>query len=138
MFGERGLLPLQAVAEEEYLIFDGVQPVGPVMGSRTSVEVVRNSFFHELFVEVAVHFKEEIFGAAVKYDVEGARLQEVGQIDDSVIFPFLRIFLDGAQAALDVPVVGERTDIHSSRHAAGRTECVLMPECDEKCSMATH
>lgn len=112
------VLPLQAVTEEEYLIFYGVQPVGPVVGSRAGVELVRDSFFHEFFVEVAVHFKEKVFCSAVEYYVERIGLQEVGKVDDRVVLPVLRIFFDGSQAGLDVPVVGERTDVNSSGHAA--------------------
>lgn len=112
------VLPLQTVTEEENLIFDGVQPIAPVMGSRAGVELVRDPFFHEFFVEVAVHFKEKVFSAAVEYYVEGIGLQEVGKIDDRVFLPVLRIFFDGSQTGLDIPVVRERTDVNSSGHAA--------------------
>ena len=89
-------------------------------------------------MEIAVHFKEEIFCSTVQYYVEGIGLEKACQVDDCVSFPVLRVFFDGAKTCLDVPVVWEWADIHSSRHAAGRTEYVLMPDSEEQCTMASH
>ena len=61
---------LEAVAEEESVIFYRVAPICPVVSARTDVELVRNAFFHQLFVKIAVDLKEEIICTAVKYYVQ--------------------------------------------------------------------
>lgn len=61
---------LEAVTEEKCVVFDGIAPVCPVVSAGTGVELVRNALFHQLFVKIAVDFKEEVLCAAIKDDVQ--------------------------------------------------------------------
>ena len=62
----------ESVGEEEELVLDGVEPVGPVVGPGARVELVRNLFLKEFLVHVAVDLVEEVLGAAIEDDVHGA------------------------------------------------------------------
>ena len=128
----------ESVGEEEKLVFDGVEPVGPVVGAGTGVELVRNLFLKEFLVHVAVHLVEEVLGAAIEDDVHGAGLEQMGEVDDGVLVPKLGILLVGAQTACYVPVLGEGTEIHSARHATHVAECVLMSHAQIEGSVAAH
>lgn len=60
----------EAVAEIQDLILYRISPVCPPMHSRTYIEIMRNTFLHELVVKIAVHLIEEVFCTAVYDNVE--------------------------------------------------------------------
>ena len=95
--------------------------------SRPLVEFVRDLLLEEFLVQVAVHLVEEVARTAVEDDVH-ARLDEVGHVDHGVVLPVFRMLLDGSKTLGYVPVIRERTDVHTARHAAGRAEDILMPD----------
>ena len=84
------------------------------MGAGTGVELVGNIFLKEFLVHVAVYLVEEVLGAAVKDDVHGARLEQMGEVDDGVLVPALCVLLVGAQTSCYVPVLGEGTEVQSA------------------------
>ena len=89
----------ESVGEVEELVFDSVEPVGPVVGAGTGVEFVGNLFLEEFLVHVAVYLVEEVLGAAIEDDVHGAGLEQMGEVDDGVLVPKLGVLLVGAQTA---------------------------------------
>ena len=104
----------ESVGEEEELVLDGVEPVGPVVGAGTGVELVRYLFLKKFLVHVAVDLVEEVLGAAIEDDVHGAGLKQIGEVDDGVLVPKLGILLIGAQTTGYVPVLGEWTEVQSA------------------------
>ena len=48
-------------AEEEELVLYGIEPICPVVLSRTGDEFMRYLLLQKLFMQVAVHLIEEIF-----------------------------------------------------------------------------
>lgn len=90
---------MESVGEVEELVLDGVEPVWPVVGAGTGVELVGNLFLEEFLVHVAVDLVEEVLAAAIKDDVHGAGLEQMGEVDDGVLVPKLGILLVSAQTA---------------------------------------
>ena len=70
--------------------------------------------FGQLAVERVVDFEEEIFCAAIEYDVVDAVLQCGGKSHDGVFVPSLRIAVLRAEAVSHVPVFREWADIATS------------------------
>ena len=137
-FRLRPSLSLEPVGEEEELVFDGIEPIGPVVGTGARVELVRNLLLKEFRVHIAIHFVEEVLGAAIEDDVHGAGLEQVGEVDDGVLVPKFGILLVGAQTTCYVPVLGEGAEVQSARHAAHVAEGVLMAHGQIEGSMTAH
>ena len=140
--GTEGVLHLspfrESVGEVEELVLDGIEPVGPVVGAGTGVELVGNLFLKEFLVHVAVYLVEEVLGAAIEDDVHGAGLKQMGEVDDGVLVPALGVLLVGAQTACYVPVLGEGTEVKSAGHAAHVAEGVLMAHGQIEGSVSAH
>ena len=113
-FRLRPSLSLKPIGKEEELVFDGIEPIGPVVGTGARVELVRNLLLKEFRVHIAIHFVEEVLGAAIEDDVHGTGFEQVGEVDDGVLVPKLGILLIGAQTTGYVPVLGEWTEVQSA------------------------
>lgn len=128
----------ESVGEVEELVLDGVEPVGPVVGAGTGVELVRYLFLKEFIVHVAVDLIEKVFGAAIEDDVHGAGFEQMGEVDDGVLVPKSGVFLIGAQTASYVPVLGEGTEVQPAGHAAHVAESILMAHGQIEGSVSAH
>ena len=89
---------IEAELEEEDLVLDRYPPICPPVDPGTDMEFMRDSFLEQLFVEITVDFIEEIFCPTINYQVKLARLDEVGHVDDRIVFPVFRIVLICSQS----------------------------------------
>ena len=102
------------------------------------MELVRNVLLHKPFVQITVYFIKEVICSAIEDDVDRTRSEKVRQIDDSVAFPVIRIFIDPAETIGNVLVIRKRTDVDTSRHGPHITEHSLMSDGQIKSTMTTH
>ena len=105
---------VETVPEEQGLELDGVQPVFPVVGTGSYIELMRNAFLHELFVQRAVDLIEEVLCAAVDDDVHCLRLEEICQVYHCVLLPVFRKFVLGSDTLRYAPFGRERPEVYSS------------------------
>lgn len=61
---------------------------------------------------------QSIMGATVHHYFKGAWLEKMGQINDSIILPVFRIFLNRSEFDRKPPVLWERTYVHATRQGA--------------------
>ena len=57
------------------------------------MKFMRDAFFHEFFMQIAVDLIEEIFCSAVYDQIQLTRLDQVSHVDYCVLFPVFRVFL---------------------------------------------
>ena len=71
------------------------------------IELMRDLLLCKLLMQIAVHLVEEVTCTAVEDDVK-SRLDQVGQVDDCIVLPILRVLLDCSKTLCYVPVLRER------------------------------
>lgn len=84
---------VEAELEEEDLVLDRDSPICPPVDSGAHMELMRDSFLEQLFMEITIYFIEEIFCTTVNYQIKLARLDEMGHVDYRVVFPVFRVVL---------------------------------------------
>lgn len=108
------------------------------MCAGTGIEFVWDLFFEQFLMKVAVHLEEEVLGAAVDDDVHRAWLEKVCHIDDSIVFPILRILVFCSDSFCNAPFFRERTEIYATGCGSHRSEDILMPDSEEKSAVSSH
>ena len=89
---------IEAETEEEDLVLDRDSPICPPMDSGAHMELMRDTFPKQLFMEITVDFIEEIFCPTINYQIKLPRLDKMGHVDDRVAFPVFRVVLICSQS----------------------------------------
>ena len=84
---------LKVVVEEEELILDSICPITPSVTAGARVEVVGNLCIQQLLVQSAVHAIEEILYTTVDCKLQAVGLEQVNEVDNSVVVPVLGALL---------------------------------------------
>lgn len=136
-FHERAALT-EELLEEEEMIVDGVRPILACVSAGTGGEVVVDAKPEQAFVQVFVHLEEEVRLAAVERYPQIAVLYASQLPHDSVLVPRLLVGGHLAQHIRNVPVLRERSYVHSAAHAAAGSEHVLVAHGEEQRTVSAH
>lgn len=120
------------------MIVDGVRPILACVSAGTGGEVVVDAKPEQAFVQVFVHLEEEVRLAAVERYPQIAVLYASQLPHDSVLVPRLLVGGHLAQHIRNVPVLRERSYVHSATHAAAGSEHVLVAHGEEQRTVSAH
>ena len=87
----------ESVAEEQELIFDGIEPIIPVMSSRSCIKIMRYLLLNQFLMQIAVDLIEEIRRTAVKHYVQRSRSDPAGHVNYSIVLPVFRLSQNDTQ-----------------------------------------
>lgn len=107
----------EGFCEEEHLVVDGIGPVFPCVGTWANGEIVWDFCIEQRFVQIAVHFIEEVGITIVNDDVLPG-FERGHKVDDGVLCPCLLVGFVFADAQVDFPLVREFGDVNSTTHTA--------------------
>ena len=134
----RACVLLEHVGEEQHLVLHRVAPIRPVVRARALMEVVRNAFFKQFSCKARLtpRKKSSVPQSNMIFSESGRSMSV--DVDNRVAFPVFGMFLDRAQPLRYSPVHRERTYVDAARHAARRSEQVLMTYGEVERAVASH